>query len=246
MTAMEVFPMDFMQSIRYPFDDEEWITKILIGMLISLVPILNFAAFGYVVQIIRNVARGEDRPLPRWDNLGDLFMKGLLFAIAAFVYVGIPYLIGMVIMMPLGLLPILAGESQDAAAALSAAGSLGMVCIGLIILVVVLVAGFILLAGLLRFSTGRQELGELFQFGENWRLLRENLGTLVMAYIYVLVAGLVLGFVLGCINVVLNIIPCIGTIIAIVISLPAMFYLMLVTGHIYGQAARQVGLAPGV
>ena len=55
--------MDIGLSFSYMFEDKDWIKKILIGGLISLIPIVNFAALGYVVQLVRNTRDG--RPLRR-------------------------------------------------------------------------------------------------------------------------------------------------------------------------------------
>ena len=35
------------QNLVYMFKDANWLSKILVGALVSLVPILNFAAYGY-------------------------------------------------------------------------------------------------------------------------------------------------------------------------------------------------------
>ena len=46
--------MDAEKSFTFPFEDKEWISKLGLGAVISLVPILNFAWSGYLVGIIRN------------------------------------------------------------------------------------------------------------------------------------------------------------------------------------------------
>lgn len=234
--------MDFMKALQYPFEDEEWMTKVLIGVLITLVPILNFASFGYLTEIIRGVAHGEERPLKSWDNLGDFFMKGLYYMIAGLVYVGVPMIIGFIIMTPIGFLPLLAGESDEALAALGTVTGLGMGCVALLMLIVSLVTGFLLTAGLLRFSTGSQELREFFQFKENWDLLRNNLGTFIIAYLYILGASIVISLIVMCVMAILGWIPCIGQLASFVIGLPLSFYITLFMGHIFGQAAREMGL----
>ena len=42
------------ESLTYPFSDERWWKKFLIGWLVNAVPFLNFAATGYVAKIYRN------------------------------------------------------------------------------------------------------------------------------------------------------------------------------------------------
>jgi len=78
--------MNFGKSFTYMFDDENWISKFLVGILISMVPILNIAWAGYGIGIMRNMARGMVKPLPSWDNLGEKFKDGLFIFLASIVY----------------------------------------------------------------------------------------------------------------------------------------------------------------
>ena len=55
-----------------------------------LIPIVNFAVFGYMASVIKNVVDGLDRPLPDWGDFGDHFVRGLML-----------FLIGVVYMLPL-------------------------------------------------------------------------------------------------------------------------------------------------
>ena len=74
--------MDFGKALTYPFDDDDWLAKLGIGLVVGLVPIVNFALAGWLVKLIGNVKRGDELPLPAWDDFGDHFMKGLLVAVA--------------------------------------------------------------------------------------------------------------------------------------------------------------------
>ncbi len=77
--------MEIGKSFSYPFEDNQWISKLGLGALISLVPILNFAWIGYTVGE-KNPIAGEPWPLPDWSDLGKKFMDGLFFAIAMLIY----------------------------------------------------------------------------------------------------------------------------------------------------------------
>ncbi|NOK63647.1 MAG: hypothetical protein GFH27_549297n11 [Chloroflexi bacterium AL-W] len=69
--------MNIGKAISYVFEDERWISKVLLGGLIAAIPILNFAAIGYMIKTARNVAYGNPRPLPEWgEDFGDTFMLG--------------------------------------------------------------------------------------------------------------------------------------------------------------------------
>ena len=48
--------MDIGRSFTYMFDDEKWLSKILIGGIINMVPILNFASWGDMLEATENTA----------------------------------------------------------------------------------------------------------------------------------------------------------------------------------------------
>ncbi len=54
--------MDIGKSFGFMFKDESWISRVLVGGLLGLVPILNFVIYGYMLEVIKNVS--EDRELP--------------------------------------------------------------------------------------------------------------------------------------------------------------------------------------
>src|SRR5690349_22891790 len=78
--------MDIGKSFSYVFEDEAWISKVLIGGLLIWIPIVNFAVFGYMMKIAQNVAQGNPRPLPEWGEFGDHFMRGLYWFVIRLVY----------------------------------------------------------------------------------------------------------------------------------------------------------------
>src|SRR5512145_3363998 len=92
---------DFGQSFTFMFKDPNWVTKYLIGILISMVPILTLAWSGYGIGIIRNMARGDENPLPEWDSIGDKMKDGFLIAIATLVYLIPVWVVLCVMMVPL-------------------------------------------------------------------------------------------------------------------------------------------------
>ena len=77
--------MDVGKSIGYVFEDKKWTNKLLIGMLVSIVPIVNFALLGWVIDIMRNVSQRQPTPLPEWSDFGEKFVKGaILFVVVIF------------------------------------------------------------------------------------------------------------------------------------------------------------------
>jgi len=110
--------MDIGKAFSFVAEDEEWLTKIGIGALISLLSFLILPVFllvGYVVQVTRNVKNGEPRPLPAWTEWEKLFMDGLYVGIAQIVYT-LPFwlLMCLAIVTTVGF-GGLTGASEDAA-----------------------------------------------------------------------------------------------------------------------------------
>ena len=78
--------MNINKSFSYALEDKEWLKKFLIGLLVSYVPIVNFAWPGYITDIMHDVSNNQYSGLPEWDDFGDKFIKGLLITIAGLVY----------------------------------------------------------------------------------------------------------------------------------------------------------------
>ena len=78
--------MDIVRSFTYIFDDEDWVSKIMVTALISIVPIINFALFGWMIDLIRNMQDGVAHPMPDWSDFGDKFTTGIMYILATLVY----------------------------------------------------------------------------------------------------------------------------------------------------------------
>ena len=68
--------VDIKKALTYPFSDEKWIVKLIIGGLISLVPVLNFLSFGYIMRILKETSEGKEPKLPEWGDWENLFKEG--------------------------------------------------------------------------------------------------------------------------------------------------------------------------
>src|SRR5215208_4849638 len=78
--------MNAERSFSYPFEDKDWLSKLGLGAVISMLPILSFAWYGYVVDIIRNVMHQNAEPLLTWDDLRKNFNEGLILFAAGLIY----------------------------------------------------------------------------------------------------------------------------------------------------------------
>lgn len=232
--------MDIGKSFSYPFEDKQWLSKMGIGAVVSLVPILNFAMTGYMIHIVRNLMSDMREPLPNWDDFGKKFTDGLMLVLAGLIY-ALPVII--LSCLPLGILTVpafLSGNSDlqgisDAAAGVGGVLLTGMTCLFVVyglVLSVIFPAIYIIYAKEGTFAS-------CFKLREVFNIIGQNAGAFFTAWGMSLVAGLVVGLVVGMVNLVLGWIPCLGWIISIVISLGVSVYLAMIYSHLFGQFGRQ-------
>ena len=213
--------MDINKSLGYVFEDRDWLTKVLLGGIVCAIPVVNLAGAGYGVRLIRNVAAGEERPLPDWSSFGEYFVQGLLVFVAIAVY----WLPLLMLNGATSLLNSFAGLDNVGYAI---AGLIsGLSCIeslyGLLL-------ALWLPAAIAHFSaTG--ELVAFFQFGRIWGLISRHSGDYVVAVIVAAVASTVAALV--------------GVALCFVGVIFTTFVAGLVLAHLLGQILRaDAELAP--
>ena len=86
--------MDFETNFKKPFTD---VKKLLIGILLSIVPVVNFLAVGYMLETARKSMK-KDTSLPEWEGWGDLFVKGLLSIVIEAIYFIPAAIVGLIFM----------------------------------------------------------------------------------------------------------------------------------------------------
>jgi hypothetical protein len=226
--------MDIGKSFTYMMEDPNWIMKILIGGIVGLIPIVNFAAYGYMLTVVKNVADGQPTPLPEWGDFGAHFMKGLYAFVGILVY----FLPAIVLICCVSLLGVLAGgaasstsgSSSDAGGALAGLLSIVSLCLNCVLALYALVAGLTLYAPLTRFAMSNNQLSIFWDFRGNLDLIMKNLSNYVIAILIALVAGFIASF---------------GIILCVVGYFFTLFWSMLVSAHVFGQFWRTTqGAAP--
>lgn len=231
--------MDFGKSFSFPFEDNQWISKLGLGAVIAMVPVLNFAWTGYMVELIRNVMNGAAQPLPNWDDIGKKFMDGLILTVAGLVY-ALPMLI--VICLPLSFMVVPAilssnGNMQDVANAIASAGSILFLCLMCVFMIYGLVLSVVYPAILIVFAR-EGTLASCFKFREVFDLIQKNMTPFLTAWGVSLAAGFGIGLVAGMVQAVINFIPCIGQIISFVLTIGIVVYTTSVYAHLFGQFGR--------
>ncbi len=233
--------MDIGKSFTFPFDDQQWMSKLGIGAAVTLVPILNFAWSGYMVELIRNVTDQVPEPLPAWDNLEKKFLNGLILLAVGLVY-ALPILI--VFFLPLGLFvisSILSGNSnlQDAARTIAGAGGVLFYCLLCVFLIYGLALSIVYPAVLVKFSRSGT-FASCFKFREIFEMISKRMDLYFTAWGVSLAASLGAGFVSGAVNMMFGLIPCVGWIVGFVVAIASVVYSSVVYSHLFGQFGLQI------
>jgi len=231
--------MDIGKSLTYMFEDKRWVNKVVVGAVINIIPILNFASAGYMLATIRNVANNITPPLPTWDDFGDHFIKGLVLAIIGLVYT-LPLLI--LSCCPIGaMLSLALSDIEEVSTVLGFLSLVVASLFGLFVLLYGLAYSFFMPAVMLHYASA-EDFSAAFQFGKIFDFIRDNINSYLKAWLYVLVVGIVIGIGELIIGLVLGWVPICGWIISWIIGLGVAFWIYLVVAYVYGEFAREVEL----
>jgi hypothetical protein len=223
--------LDFGRGFRFVFEDPDWIKKVLIGggmMILGVFIIGAFWLMGYWVRLVQRVARGEERPMPEWDDWSGLLTEGLrpVGIYAAYIFGAIfPMVIVFAGVVLVG--GSLSHMARGSGASDAVGGLMGLVIMGLYGLMwLFLMALMVYLpAALTRYAlTGR--FGAAFEVMENLRFIRRNALNYALTLVLYLIGSFAaqFGIVLCCIGM-----------------FPVSFWAMCLLGWGLGETARLDG-----
>ena len=220
--------MDIGKSFTYVFEDPKWIMKVLIGGIVLLIPIVNFAVYGYMLTTLKNVADGQPTPLPEWGDFGAHFMKGLYAVIGVLVYFLPAILVYCcVFALGFGMTAVTGGGGgRDASGAVGSVFGIVILCLQCILGIYSLVAGLTLYAPLTRFAMSANQLSIFWDFRGNFAFIQKNMSNYIIALLIALVASFVAGF---------------GVILCVVGALFTYFWATLVAANVFGQLWKNQG-----
>jgi hypothetical protein len=230
--------MDIGRAISYVTEDERWMTKLGIAVVVILcgsfllipLPLL----VGYQLGIMQNVMAGSKRPLPEWDDLGKLFMDGLNVIIALLVYTAPAWLL-LCIGMSTTILPVLGGENEDMVGALATLTIASWSVVACLAMLFSLVLFFFVPAVMIQYARTGQ-LGACFRFGEVFAIVRENIVNIILVAVINFVASLIVQAIAGVL---------ISTFCLAIVGIPLAWlgsvWILAVTGHLYGQIGAMGG-----
>lgn len=162
----------------FVFRDPRVMPKLLLGCLAFLfIPVFGLglvALAGFGLGTTRGVLRGDDHPMPEWDDLGGILVDGLKVAVVFLAYTAVGAVVGGAF-LAFAAFWAFVGDSigNPAVVILSVFG--GIVTIFFVAFLALLLKG-LLPMGLLRLAATNR-LGEAFRFNEHLALIRGNLGT---------------------------------------------------------------------
>ncbi|MCD6477125.1 MAG: DUF4013 domain-containing protein [Candidatus Aenigmarchaeota archaeon] len=179
--------MNFINAVKKPFQD---IKKLVIGIIIMLIPIVNLIGLGYFLRIAKNASKKINK-MPEWNDPIDLFVKGLIAFIISLIY-AIPVLLLALVLIGTSIFSLTAlNLTNNLITILSTAG------LSLIVLVIVsAIISIISLCALIRYAI-KENFGSAFEFSSIIKIAfsGEFLAAWFVSMIYLLAVTLILSFI---------------------------------------------------
>lgn len=208
--------MDIEHSLKFIWEDEEWIKKILIAVVLMITGIGSLAVTGYLAELARRSAHNEKQLLPEWEDIGRYFMLGLKYMAIAFVW-SLPVIF---LIVTISLLSIFA-FSQDDPGVIAGVITVFSICIYTFIFFYILLLTMLMMPLWVQLAEDTP-FSDLISPASTWKLLRANLAgymvVMLITWLAAIVASLAGAFLCG-----------VGVLFTAVIS-------QLFFAHLVGQA----------
>jgi len=217
-------PLDIGQELRSPMLDEDWLKKVIIGGILSMIPIVNFVVYGYVLRRFKMAMMGEAQ-LPEWEGWGEMFVLGLKYIVVSIVYMIIPLLVLLVMVVSSGV----GTHGLGAPEVWSPSAMIAPVFVVYLVLSAVFFF-FVPMASARLAATS--SMGEAVRFGDIYRRIRMVFGDYLTGYVVLIVIMLAASLV--------GLIPFVGWVLTVFVS----FYVLLVLASIFGKLYALTEPAP--
>jgi hypothetical protein len=220
--------VDIGRAFQAPFNDKDWVKKTLLGWLWAFLIVTIPAVLGASIEYIGMVSRGDER-LPEWDDFGGKWVKGLLTAIAAFVYFLPIVLVGAFLIVPLAL----SARTSSSALTTMLAGS---TCLFWVLAAIYGIAVSVLFYGAMVNYAMKGHFGAFFEISEILERVRKPEGGYFIAWLWALLVTVIAGAITSVLT---------GTGIGWLLTGAVTYLEYMVIGHLFGQWARTTyGVAP--
>ena len=212
--------MEFGKAFTYEFEDPDWIKKILIMALITLIPIIGqIVLVGWMVDIIKKMIHHEPVTLPE-INFGAQLGEGFKLVVVSLVYAAPIIILSIIQAIIMGLAgSAMGGDNSSVSNAGGAVIGMVSLCFGLIYVVYGVLLAFVFPIVYGRFAE-YGTIGSGLQFGEILAMAKKVVVPLLLT-------------VLG--NILSSIIASLGSIACGVGVLATTVYAMAIMAHLYGQ-----------
>ncbi|GBD15930.1 hypothetical protein HRbin26_00825 [bacterium HR26] len=211
--------MDIGRAITYVFQDPQWLKKVLIGGLLFFIPIIGWLIIGgYWLRVIRQVAQGNDVPLPEWNDFGGDLVRGLK-GFVVYVVWALPVIVLAVCTGALG--AIGDATASNAARTTSALLALAGNCLSFIISIVI---AFFQPLFYSRLAVSEQ-IGDGLAFGAIFNEVQGRFVDLLVVLLVAFVISLVASF---------------GLLLCLIGIVFTSFLGYVMTCHLYGQVRRRI------
>jgi len=205
--------MNFTKAFTYIFDDQRWLEKLVIPVLVTLIPVIGWMVVaGYLMRVTRNVAERQVEPLPELEFGADLG-RGFKVFVANLCY-GLPIMIVSTLLF----LPLALTENSSATTGLA----IFLAVIGGFVILVYALLLTILMPPVNANLAVKERIGAAFEFKEIFRMLKNNFKAWLI----------VVGGVLLCSAIIAPI----GGIVLAIGAIVTGFYSQLIIAHLTGQA----------
>jgi hypothetical protein len=204
--------MDIGLSFSFPFQDEEWVTKLILAAVIMLIPVLGIiVVLGWMLAITRNVIKGATQPLEGWSDFASLLTLGFKAFIVSMIY-ALPII---VLSIPFGIVTgMLENESAEAFIAFAS------ICFSCFSILYGLALAFIYPAAMGELAAN-DDLGAALNPSRIYELVRKAPNAYILTFLATIGAGFLAGL---------------GVLLCFVGILFTSAYASAVYGHLYGQA----------
>jgi hypothetical protein len=230
--------MDMGRSFTFTFEDPEWVNRVGLGTLISIVPILGLADLGYLAEVSRRVIRGESRPLPTWEDLGRKLVEGIALFLALLIY-QLPIFVLLCGPLVLLLPALKVSDQRGVETAVSAVLLIWLLTCGAGVLLAL--AESFLVPGIYLQYVRRSTFFSCFDLPAIFGAIRRHTSQYFTAWLGMLCGVLIYFFVVLIVGGLLGLIPCVGWMLQIPVAGAGIFWLNTVIGHLVGQLGVQCG-----
>lgn len=208
--------MNFESAFSFQFQDPDWVKKILIAALCTLIPVAGgLFLLGWTLEIARRVIKDEPSVLPDLE-LSENIVRGFQAAVISLVYM-IPIFL---LALPIGVVSGFASNSNS-----NLPGAIFLIvfaCFGILIAIYSIFLGLLLPAAYGNFLA-KGSLGAGLEFGEVFSIFKSAIGPYFMVLLGNLISGLIASL---------------GTVVCLVGVVATTAYGMTIYGHLIGQAYK--------